>query len=99
VFAVRDAQAVQATERFLAEIGYTGFFCFDWVVDDHGTLKLIDFNSRVRLLARPAGGSAFDFLSAYAYVLGAPAPAGHLGGSVRRVDDDAALPLPGHLDP
>jgi hypothetical protein len=71
VFAVRDAQAVQATERFLAEIGYTGFFCFDWVVDDQGTLKLIDFNSRVFGSWPALQELGFDFLSAYAHVLGA----------------------------
>lgn len=80
VFAVRDAQAVQATERFLAEIGYTGFFCFDWVVDDHGTLKLIDFNSRVFGSWPALQELGFDFLSAYAYVLGAgPRPVTSVG--------------------
>lgn len=80
VFAVRDDQAIAATERFLGEIGYTGFFCFDWVVDAEGTLRLIDFNSRVFGSWPALQELGFDFLSAYVHVLGAaPRPQASTG--------------------
>ena len=44
---VDNPAAVEGTEAFVRAIGYTGFFCLDWVMDDAAAPRLIDFNPRV----------------------------------------------------
>jgi hypothetical protein len=71
VVALESPEAVAATTRFIGEIGYTGLFCFDWVVDHEGTLRLIDFNSRVFGSWSALQELGFDLISPYLYTLGA----------------------------
>ncbi|CAB4849905.1 unannotated protein [freshwater metagenome] len=80
VVAIDDPVAVELTARFLRTLGYTGFFCLDWVVDAQGSPRLIDFNARVfgSWVALQAQG--FDLISAYLHTLGlGPGPDGRRG--------------------
>ncbi|MCA0331913.1 MAG: hypothetical protein LCI03_18725 [Actinobacteria bacterium] len=71
VVAREDDQAVAISRRFLSAVGYTGFFCFDFVRDDDGALYVIDVNSRVFGSWAALQELGFDLLSAYLYVIGA----------------------------
>lgn len=71
VVALESPEAAAATTLFIGEIGYTGFFCFDWVVDAEGTLRLIDFNSRVFGSWSALQELGFDLISPYLHALGA----------------------------
>ena len=75
VVAVDDEEVMDLTRRVLAEIGYTGLFCIDWVRDEDGAAYLIDLNARVfgSWVALQALG--LDLLGAYLHTLGiAPEP-------------------------
>lgn len=73
--AYRDPAAEEATERLMAELGYTGMFCLNFVPDHDGSPLLIDVNMRafgtwtsLELLGVP-------LLDSYLEMLGAgPAP-------------------------
>jgi hypothetical protein len=47
VTVVDNPAAMEGTAAFVGAIGYTGFFCLDWVMDDPAAPRLIDFNPRV----------------------------------------------------
>ena len=47
VTVVDNPAALDSTARFVDALGYTGFFCLDWVMDDPDAPRLIDFNPRV----------------------------------------------------
>ncbi len=71
IVAVESAEAVEQTAVFLRSIGYTGFFCIDWVTDSEGRLRLIDFNARVFGSWVALQELGFDLAGAYVHVLGA----------------------------
>lgn len=80
IVAVRSDEAVEQTATFLRSIGYTGFFCIDWVADPQGRLRLIDFNARVFGSWVALQDLGFDLAGAYVHVLGAgPSPAESTG--------------------
>lgn len=80
IVAVESREAVEKTATFLRSIGYTGFFCIDWVTDDDGRLRLIDFNARVFGSWVALQDLGFDLVGAYLHVLGAaPAPVSTVG--------------------
>jgi len=75
IVAVEHAEAVASTAAFLRSIGYTGFFCLDWVAGADGRLRLIDFNARVFGSWVALQDLGFDLVGAYLHVIGAgPAP-------------------------
>lgn len=71
VVAVEQSDAVEQTAAFLRSIGWTGFFCIDWVADAEGRVRLIDFNARVFGSWAALQELGFDLLGAYLHVLGA----------------------------
>ncbi len=73
IVAVHSEEAVEKTTAFLRSIGYTGFFCIDWVTDQQGRLRLIDFNARVFGSWVALQDLGFDLAGAYVHVLGAGA--------------------------
>lgn len=76
IVAVHSDEAVDKTATFLRSIGYTGFFCIDWVTDQQGGLRLIDFNARVFGSWVALQELGFDLAGAYVHLLGAgPRPA------------------------
>jgi hypothetical protein len=76
IVAVRSDEAVERSATFLCSIGYTGFFCIDWVTDQQGGLRLIDFNARVFGSWVALQELGFDLAGAYVHLLGAgPRPA------------------------
>lgn len=80
IVAVENSEAVERTTVFLRSIGYTGFFCLDWVQGPDGRLRLIDFNARVFGSWVALQDLGFDLVGAYLHVLGAaPAPAATVG--------------------
>lgn len=44
---VHHPAALEATERYIRAIGYSGIFCINYVIGDDGMPRLIDFNPRV----------------------------------------------------
>jgi len=92
---VDEPRALAAAARLLEELGYSGLFCLDFIVDERGEAVLIDLNPRVfgSWLALQAAG--VDLLGAYLAVLsGGPPPAVH-PIPVGEVRDVLALrPLP-----
>lgn len=80
IVAVDNAEAVANTAAFLRSIGYTGFFCLDWVTGPDGRLRLIDFNARVFGSWVALQDLGFDLVGAYLHVIGAgPAPEASVG--------------------
>lgn len=88
VVAVEADEAVAQTAAFLRSIGYTGFFCLDWVQGADGRPRLIDVNARVFGSWAALQELGFDLIGAYLHAIGAadaPAPASGRYGEPARL--------------
>ena len=70
VTVVDNPAAVASTAEFVGAIGYTGFFCLDWVMDDPAAPRLIDFNPRVFGSWALVQQLGVDLLGHYLHALG-----------------------------
>jgi len=70
VTVVDSPEAVESTAAFVGAIGYTGFFCLDWVMDDPDVPRLIDFNPRAFGSWALVQQLGVDLLGYYLHALG-----------------------------
>ncbi|MDP4014864.1 MAG: ATP-grasp domain-containing protein [Candidatus Nanopelagicales bacterium] len=76
------------TRRLVEQIGYTGFFNADWVIDDRGNPYLIDLNARAFGSWPALQACGVDFVGAYLHILDMgprPVPAQVRHGEYHRV--------------
>jgi len=71
-----DVETIEApeleehTKRFIKELGYSGFFNIDWVLDSSDEPWMIDFNPRIFGSWAALQEAGADFIGAYFYLLG-----------------------------
>lgn len=67
-----DPRVCELSARFVAGIGYTGFFSADFVRDDQAAPRLIDFNGRVFGSWPALEAAGVELIDAYLLLLGVP---------------------------